>query len=308
MHGADVRRVTFLKAARWGYPAGYPVEAVDDALNAAADALDFGRPVQMGRISRSPRSGYYDSDAVDCFFRELEQSAPLLAQGLKPTTGGWYEGFVTNAMWRLEPQEDERLGGATVAESPEQIRKRLEQECKEAWERFPEHLGTHMKLHRVGSRGWELTRHEDGVALASSKKGWWAIPEHVTQVELNGDIYRRSRTFPLGRPYRWVNVETKVPILRGAGSNFNRRARLAMDLPDGRRLRLPVRGTFPGNAVMTAVDDRGDRVARFRSARGSGIEVVVAPHVPITTELLLVVAATSPAVLMYFREPSGGGS
>ena len=30
MHGADVRNVTFLKGARWGYPADYPVEAVDD--------------------------------------------------------------------------------------------------------------------------------------------------------------------------------------------------------------------------------------------------------------------------------------
>ncbi len=81
-----------------------------------------------------------------------------------------------------------------------------------------------------------------------------------------------------------------------------------MELPDGRRFRFPVRGTSLANAVMTAVDDKGDRIARFRSARGSGFEVVVAPHVPITTELLLIVAASSPAVFLYFKVWSSGGS
>ena len=81
-----------------------------------------------------------------------------------------------------------------------------------------------------------------------------------------------------------------------------------MEQPDGRRLRFPVRGTFPGNAVMTCVDDNWGRVAKFRSANGSGIEVVMAPHVPVTTEFLLILAASSPAVSMYFHERTGGGA
>jgi hypothetical protein len=308
MYGSDVRRVTFLKSTRWGYPAGYPVDAVDDALNAAAEALHFGRPVQTGELKRSPKSGSYSSDAVDCFFRDLGQLSSSLARGRKPTTGGWYEGFVTNALWRLEAPEDGRLAGATVPESPEQRRKRLEQECNEAWERFPELVGTHLKLDRVSSRGWELIRSEDGLALASTKGARWADRGDIAQIEFNGAIYRRTIFPPWRRRFQWVNVETKSSILRGAGVNSNHRARMAMELPDGRRFRFPVRGTETRNAVMTAVDDKGDRVARFRSARGSGLEAVVAPHVPITTEVLLVVAASSQAVLTYFHVPQGGGA
>lgn len=235
-----------------------------------------------------------------------EMLASLGAEGLESTTGsGWYEGFITNAMWRLAPPEDSRLVGATASEPPEQILKRLEQQCNEAWDQFPELAGTHLKLRQVSSRGWELTRSEDALALASSKGASGAIP---AQVEISGATYKRSRTFHIWQSYQWLNVETRASILRGAGLNFDHRARMAMELPDGRRFRFPVRGTSLANAVMTAVDDKGDRIARFRSARGSGFEVVVAPHVPITTELLLIVAASSPAVFLYFKVWSSGGS
>jgi hypothetical protein len=308
MHGADVRNVTFLKGARWGYPAGYPVEAVDDELSAAADALDHGRRPHVGRLKRSPQSGNYDSDAVDCFFRELEQSTSL-AWKLKSTMrGAWFEGFVTNAIWRSEPREGGRLNGSTPHEPPEGIRKRLEQECNEEWERFPELAGTHLKLHRVGSRGFELTRTTDGLRLASCKGALGGRPEYITQIEVNGAIYKRNHLFLPWRPYRWMNIETNATVVRGVGRNFGRRARMNLQLPDARHFWFPVRGTSPANAVMTAVDDDGDRVARYRSARGTGFDVVVAPHAPITMELLLVVAASSSAVSTYFHEISGGGS
>jgi len=133
-------------------------------------------------------------------------------------------------------------------------------------------------------------------------------PEYVTHIEVNGVIYGRNHPFLPWRPCRWMNVETKAPVVRGAGRNFGRCARMTLELADGRRFWFPVRGTSRAHAVMTAVDDRGDRVARFRSARGSGFEVVVAPHVPITTVFLLVAVASSPSISTSFDEISGGGS
>lgn len=98
-------------------------------------------------------------------------------------------------------------------------------------------------------------------------------------------IYRMNHLFLPWRPNDWMNVETNAPVVRGAGRNFGRRARMTLELPNGRHLRFPVRGTSPANAVMTAVDDKGDRLAKARSARGTGFEVVMPPHMPITTEL-----------------------
>ena len=98
-------------------------------------------------------------------------------------------------------------------------------------------------------------------------------PEYVTHIEVNGVIYGRNHPFLPWRPYRWMNVETKAPVVRGAGRNFGRCARMTLELPDGRRFWTSVRGTSRAHAVMTAVDDRGDPVARFRPARGSGFEV-----------------------------------
>jgi hypothetical protein len=50
-----------------------------------------------------------------------------------------------------------------------------------AWARFPELAGPHLKLHRVGSRGLELTRTADGLALASSKAARVGRPKHMTK-------------------------------------------------------------------------------------------------------------------------------
>jgi len=61
--------------------------------------------------------------------------------------------------------------------------------------------------------------------------------------------------------------EAKIPILYARGKHFNRVAGGEIRIPDQGWLRFPVRTTDPANAVMTAVDEAGNRVARYRTTR-----------------------------------------
>jgi hypothetical protein len=62
--------------------------------------------------------------------------------------------------------------------------------------------------------------------------------------------------------------------------------------PDQRWLRFPVRGTSRGNAIMTAVDQAGNKVARYRFT-GAGKEIAVHPDHRLTEELALVIAVSA---------------
>jgi hypothetical protein len=80
--------------------------------------------------------------------------------------------------------------------------------------------------------------------------------------------------------------------------------------------RFPVEATKPENAIMTAVDDLGNAMMRFRRApplrQGifgnrvgySGTQIVLSPGVEVRPELFLIAAVTSPFLIKYF--PTGG--
>ena len=107
--------------------------------------------------------------------------------------------------------------------------------------------------------------------------------------------------------------QTGEPILYTSGQNFYRRAYASISFPDQRWLRFLVRGTEPWNAIMTAVDQAGNRVARYRiggwgiTLNRSIVEITVHPGWELTDALALAIAISAPWLGSYFSEPSGGG-
>jgi hypothetical protein len=101
--------------------------------------------------------------------------------------------------------------------------------------------------------------------------------------------------------------EAGIPILYTSGENFDWRSCFCVTFPDGRWLRFPVRGTNEANAIITAVDQAGNKVARYRMI-DSRLEITVNPDQTLTDELALAIAIPARKRLrMYFERPGGGG-
>jgi hypothetical protein len=101
-------------------------------------------------------------------------------------------------------------------------------------------------------------------------------------------------------------------VLYISGVNFNRRACACISFPGQRWLRFLVRGTKPGNSIMTAVDQGGQSVARYRlnghRTRGRKIvEVAVHPECALTDEMTAAIAIAAPWLRSYYAAPREGG-
>jgi DivIVA domain-containing protein len=111
-----------------------------------------------------------------------------------------------------------------------------------------------------------------------------------------------------GRMYS-LSDWTGLPVLYTGGSHLDGRAHGYVEFPGQRSFRFPVRGTARSNAIMTAVDQAGRPVARYRVAAeslSSGwrvIEITVHPDHGLTDELSLMLAVTAPWVWDYFAVP-----
>ncbi len=104
-----------------------------------------------------------------------------------------------------------------------------------------------------------------------------------------------------------------------SGHNVDLRANACITFPDQRWLRFPVRGTHPTNAIMTAVDQAGNKVARYRDTsrhlhpatvrkvRADTVEIAVHPEQELTLQLILAIAISAPLVAQYFVRSGGGG-
>jgi hypothetical protein len=91
-----------------------------------------------------------------------------------------------------------------------------------------------------------------------------------------------------------------TPILYTSGLNYERRAYACVTFPDGRWLRFLVRGTRRTNAIMTAVDQTGNKVARYRLLTKDSAEITVHPDQELTDELVLAITTNAPALNSYF--------
>jgi hypothetical protein len=101
--------------------------------------------------------------------------------------------------------------------------------------------------------------------------------------------------------------ETRITVLYTCGKNFNCRAYHSMVFPDQRWLRFLVRGIHLGNAIMTAVDQAGTRVVRYRIADKKSTAITVNPGWKLTDELTLAIAISASWLDSYFQRAEGGG-
>jgi hypothetical protein len=104
--------------------------------------------------------------------------------------------------------------------------------------------------------------------------------------------------------------ETGAPTLYSSGHNFAFRAWAGITFPDQRWLRFLVRGTQKGNAIMTAVDQAGNRAVRYRIVKSryfarDTVEITLHPGGKLTDELALAIATSAPWLNGYFQ--TGGG-
>ena len=110
-------------------------------------------------------------------------------------------------------------------------------------------------------------------------------------------------------PLRELLDQTGMAILYTSGENYCTRARARITFPDQRWLQFPVRGTTQANAIMTAVDQAGNKVARYRvigklrTILQNTMEITVHPGQPLTDELALAIAASAPWLSSYFTIP-----
>jgi hypothetical protein len=112
------------------------------------------------------------------------------------------------------------------------------------------------------------------------------------------------------RTIRELTDGTGTPVLYVSGDSFNYRAWARITFPDRRWLRFLVRGTGRGNAIMTAVDQEGNKVARYRITgitRFNQImveaEIAIHPDQRLTDELVLAIAISPPWLYHYFDTP-----
>jgi DivIVA domain-containing protein len=104
--------------------------------------------------------------------------------------------------------------------------------------------------------------------------------------------------------------ETGIPILYTSGRNYDHRARASILFPDQRWLRFWIRGTGRADAIMTAVDEAGNSVVRYRIIYSSSrniVEIIVHPGWELTEELVLAIAISAPWLSPYFSVSGGGG-
>jgi hypothetical protein len=322
----------------WGYNAA----EVDDLLRSVAEELDAGRPagplIEKATFQRELRSPRYDIDAVDWFLGQfLLPPDPAEPAGIN--ADAWRDLAV--AQLTQGGGGDPALPSAMQAS---EFRTYFTQECGNAWRSFSQQPGTSLRWGKAEGGLFRSTRYELHTAeqqtiasrveqhptveaggknftwrkipvLGSSTAGSWplSIAELATRswrdvagnfaAETMSDRAHRKRARAVGE----LIDETGIPILYASGTCYHRRATVRVTFPDQRWLRLLVRGTDLSNAIMTAVDQAGNRVVRYRKrTEGWGsVEITVNPHWKLTYELMLVIVISAGYLKSYFDSPGG---
>jgi hypothetical protein len=105
--------------------------------------------------------------------------------------------------------------------------------------------------------------------------------------------------------------EAGTPILYTSGTHVYEQAQACVTFDEQRWLRFPVRGTERANAIMTAVDQAGQKIARYRllggQRRWNRAEITIHPVQQLTDELVLAIAISAPWLSSCFSSPAPGG-
>jgi DivIVA domain-containing protein len=346
VNGDEVRAVRFGAGRFEAYAAG----EVDDLLRRVAAELDAGRPVgplierfsrRRSVLFRTRSTEGYDVDAVDWFLGHLllpADRSELAGIGGDP----WRDLGEVAQLTRCEVSGPVKhpAGQAWLASY-----KHLSEECASAWRDFGQEPGIRLRWERVKPGSREL-RTAEGQTIASLGRR-----VRVQTVSIGGRSFtlkkirpapseppglaeilaRSERDFdghfaknrhgwlllndPLDAPRRRVREladEAGTPILYTGGLAFAHRAWASITFPDQRWLRFLVRGTDEGNAIMTAVDQAGNKAVRYRRQLVPGtfgrnlVEITVHPDWKLTDELALAIAISAPWLRGYFQTGGGG--
>jgi DivIVA domain-containing protein len=195
--------------------------------------------------------------------------------------------------------------------------KQHREECQKAWDEFDQQPGTHLRLECKATR-LDL-RSADLQTTASMTHRLWRddrVSISKGSFVLAGTRFKGSSWIRSWRSRKFVD-ETGTPVLYVSGSNFHGVDyhgidRAGISFPDGRSLRFQIRGTGTEDAIMTMVDEAGNRVARYRMMRLSGghrtnVKVAVYPGWELTDELILAIMISAPWLSSHFIVPSFGG-
>jgi hypothetical protein len=340
--GDDVRDMWFLDGGgfwRGGNIVCYLAPDVDDLLRRVAAELDAGGPAGPLIENATFRSGSgkkgYHIDGVDWFLDRF------LPQDYVEPTG-------TSAdPWRDVGDVTQLVRGGISAlarcypghkPTREEAWNWFAGQCQQAWRDFGQHPGRHL---RWGSQIFKPGRFElrtaDQQTLASSDPArgisvggrnfifqYPGSPESLPPVI--GEIAARSARDSSGhfakperrpkkpsvREVRELVDEAGIPILYTSDDNRYWRACFCISFPDGRWLRFPVRGTGRANAIMTAADQAGNKIARYRiidqgfnrlwktPLRQHSVEISVNPDRELTDELVLAIAISASGLSRYF--------
>jgi DivIVA domain-containing protein len=307
LNGDEIRNVKFQAEG------GYDKPQVDDLLDRIAAELDAGRPAEPlianARFRLSNRG--YDKGAVDWFLEQLRT-----AEHPEPTrmnADPWGHLAASSYCIRRQPGDPAM-----------RVRMPSEQEYADAWREFARQPGTRLSWVPTGVLRHEL-RTAEQQPIASCRGGW------VTTTLTAG-----------GRTFTWRRVRSSWPGIadtishdrpdspahildRKAGKEAGKKDFSLSQLrdetgipvlytdswrimfPGQRWLRFPVRGTKRANAIMTAVDQAGNKVARYRLIRDGSVwrtiyggsvwrttEITVHPDQRLTDELALAITISAP--------------
>ena len=328
MNGDEVRNIGLSRFRGRGYRAS----EVNDLLLRIAAELDAGRPVGPLIANATFRTwslrGSYKTGPIDWFLEQLRREDP--AEMARMNADPWRDLATDPYCIRRQPGD---IAGRIAAPS--------QQEYEAAWRDFDQQPGTRLSLVPTGAMRHELrTAEQQTVAAVGDRLGTttlnagrrtFTLKRVRSGPGIDGAISRDRPDLPA---HTWMSQagwdawlsqlldETGTPVLYTGGhhagleiggQHTDRYACGYIKFPGHRWLRFPVRGTRRANAVMTAVDQGGTKVARYRLARKeSGLRwkvgITVHPGQELTDELALALALSAPWLSSFFQTNGWLGS
>ena len=169
------------------------------------------------------------------------------------------------------------------------------------WESFPRLPGRRLRWHRYGPRirSISLVDHQTGKTVVSLR----TRRSVLTGFGVGPENYGVRST---DDGYRLINEDTGMTIFSVRGRHTANSAGTEVTLPGGATVTFPVSGPNRRRAVLRAVRDDDVALFHLRWVRGSfwggvtGLEVVVAPDLLPTAELLGMIYLTSTALFANF--------
>jgi DivIVA domain-containing protein len=327
--GDQVRDTTFPAWASFSGGLGYDAAEVDDLLRRVADELDAGRPAEplIKSAAFGKRSNGYDIGAVDWFLGQLLFS-PAPTDLAELSADPWRDLGVVAQFTRSGMGD---LAGRSALPSWLAI------QYRKAWHDFDQEPGTRLVWATAHSNLRTMEKETiasislfgRSVTLSAGRRRFTlrkVSSRRSPHPDIDAIVARRSLDFEghfaaettSSQNGRALNVtelvdDTGAAVLYTSGQHFNCKARASISFPDRRWLRFPIRGTRQASAIMTAVDEAGNSVARYRlngpgfMPRLGNVEISVHPGWELTDELVLAIALSAPWLPGYFTTPGGGG-